>query len=284
MNCQIFHTMSPIKQTLCRRLKLQLARATAWLAWLLLLAAVPAWVGPALAAGTTTPTSPLAQAAPTPDQVLTQSVQQWVASQQGGRPEQVQLVPLDSRVRIQPCARPLAMDHPFASLETIRVRCAEPSWQLFVRLQPGSRVTPSGQPVVAGSNVASESRRPVVVANLALVRGMTVQASDVRVQTTALPAGGGHFLESVSEALHSELLRDIPPGTPLRKTDLRPLVLVKRGQLVQLTVGRSSGFMVTAHVEALQDGRMGEQVKAKNPDSGRVLTAVVKGPNTLEGL
>ena len=106
-----------------------------------------------------------------------------------------------------------------------------------------------------------------------------------------LPGAGDLLLEGaivlgedVGDALYAELLRDVPAGTPLRKTDLRPLVLVKRGQLVQLTVGKSTGFVVTAHVEALQDGRIGEQVKAKNPDSGRVLTGVVKGPNTLEGL
>lgn len=274
--------MSPIKQTLCRRLSLQFARTTAWLAWLLLLAAVPAWVGPALA--NTAKTKPAAAApAATPDQVLTQSVQQWVAKQQGGQPEQVQLMPLDNRVRVQSCARPLQMDNPFASQETVRVRCSEPAWQLYVRLQPASRQA-SAHPAAQNPGAAGEARRPVVVASLSLVRGMTVQPSDVRVQSVVLPPGGGAFLEDVSEALHSELLRDIPPGTPLRKTDLRPLVLVKRGQLVQLTVGRSAGFLVTAHVEALQDGRMGEQVKAKNPDSGRVLTAVVKGPSTLEGL
>ena len=238
---------------------------------------MPAWVGPALAI---TPKTKPATVAPvaTPDQVLTQSVQQWVARQQGGQPEQVQLMPLDSRVRVQACAQPLNMDHPFASQETIRVRCADPVWQLFVRLQPANR---AGAPSQA---TGGEARRPVVVASQSLVRGMTVQPSDVRVQNTVLPPGGGNFLEDVSEALHSELLRDIAPGTPLRKTDLRPLVLVKRGQLVQLTVGKSTGFMVTAHVEALQDGRMGEQVKAKNPESGRVLTGVVRGFNALEGL
>ena len=273
--------MSPIKQTLCRRLTLQFARTTAWLAWLLLLAAVPAWVGPSLA-NTPKAKPGVTAAAPapaaSPEQALTQSVQQWVARQRGGSPEQVQLMPMDNRLRVQPCVRPLAMDNPFASQDTIRVRCAEPVWQLYVRVQPAS-TTQAGGPAVG-----SETRRPVVVASLSLVRGMTVQPSDVRVQNAVLPPGGGNFLEDVSEALHSELLRDIAPGTPLRKTDLRPLVLVKRGQLVQLTVGKSSGFMVTAHVEALQDGRMGEQVKAKNPDSGRVLTGVVKGPNTLEGL
>ena len=269
--------MSPIKQTLCRRLTLQFARTTAWLAWLLLLAAVPAWVGPALASAPKAK-SAVSAASATPDQVLTQSVQQWVARQQGGQPEQVQLMPLDNRVRVQPCTQPLNMDHPFASQETIRVRCADPVWQLYVRLQPAHRAG------AQSSGATGEARRPVVVASLSLVRGMTVQPSDVRVQNTVLPPGGGNFLDDVSEALHSELLRDIAPGTPLRKTDLRPLVLVKRGQLVQLTVGKSTGFMVTAHVEALQDGRMGEQVKAKNPESGRVLTGVVRGPNALEGL
>lgn len=275
--------MSPIKQTLCRRLTLQFARTTAWLAWLLVLAAVPAWVGPSLAnTAKAKPAAATAAATPapsaSPEEVLTQSVQQWVARQQGAQPDQVQLMPMDSRLRVQPCARPLSMDNPFASLETVRVRCAEPVWQLYVRLQPLAKQAAS--PAAA----AAENRRPVVVASLSLVRGMTVQPSDVRVQSTVLPPGGGNFLENVNEAMHAELLRDIPPGTPLRKTDLRPLVLVKRGQLVQLTVGKSTGFMVTAHVEALQDGRMGDQVKAKNPDSGRVLTGVVKGPNTLEGL
>ena len=272
--------MSPIKQTLCRRLSFQFARTTAWLAWLLLLALVPAWVGPALAVTPKAKPPAAVSAAPagTPEQVLTQSVQQWVARQQGGQPEQVQLMPLDSRLRVQACAAPLNMDLPFSSQETVRVRCPDPVWQLYVRLQPGGKVH-AAQPAGLG-----ETRRPVVVASLSLVRGMTLQPSDVRVQNAVLPPGGGPFLEDVGEALHAELLRDIAPGTPLRKSDLRPLVLVKRGQLVQLTVGKSSGFLVTAHVEALQDGRMGEQVKAKNPDSGRVLTGVVKGPNTLEGL
>mgnify|MGYP006277790127 CR=1 FL=1 len=283
MNCQNFHTMSPMKQTLCRRLKYQFARALAWLTWLLVLAGLPAWVGPSWAAN---PKAAVGAVAPgkaseplAPEQVLMQSVRQWVAKQQGGQPEQVQLVPLDNRVRVQACAQALTMDHPFASTETIRVRCAEPVWQLYMRLQPAARAAS-----LASAAGASESRRAVVVASLPLVRGMTVQASDVRVQNTVLPPGGGNFLEDVGDALYAELLRDIPAGTPLRKTDLRPLVLVKRGQLVQLTVGKSTGFVVTAHVEALQDGRIGEQVKAKNPDSGRVLTGVVKGPNTLEGL
>jgi flagellar basal body P-ring formation protein FlgA len=36
-------------------------------------------------------------------------------------------------------------------------------------------------------------------------------------------------------------------------------------------------------VEAMQDGRFGEQIKLKNPESGRILSGVVKGPGTVTG-
>ena len=60
-------------------------------------------------------------------------------------------------------------------------------------------------------------------------------------------------------------------------------VLVKRGQTVRLSVGQSQGFQITARVEALQDGRMGDKVQLKNNESGKILTGVVKGPNAVQG-
>ena len=113
---------------------------------------------------------------------------------------------------------------------------------------------------------------------------MTVQAQDLRVQQVSVPTSGGAFLENPADAVHAEVLRDMPAGTPLRRSDLRPSVLVKRGQLVQLSIGVGQGFAVSARVEALQDGRMGEHIKLKNPESGRVLSGIVKGPNVVEGL
>ena len=83
---------------------------------------------------------------------------------------------------------------------------------------------------------------------------------------------------------NAELIRDIQPGVPLRSYDVRRAVLVKQGQSVLLTVGQGSGFSITARVEALQDGKMGEQIRLKNPDSGRLLSGVVTGPNAARGL
>ena len=270
-----------IKQSLCRPLRqhaLRMAtRMVARLGAMLLLCALPGLMAQSWAA------SP---SAATPEQQLTESVQRWVASQLGGTPEQVRVLPMDARVRVQACARPLVMDLPFAGKESVRVRCPEPVWQLYVRVEsPVKLASLAAAPASAGPTGAApvtETRRMVVVATQNLVRGMTVAPSDVREQMQVLPPGGGAYLEQVAQALHSEPVRDIAAGTPLRATDLRPLVLVKRGQLIQLNVGRSTGFMVTARVEAMQDGRMGEHIKLKNPESGRMLSGVVRGPGVVE--
>ena len=256
--------MTSFKQTVCRYLGFAALRG-ALVVLVLLTGLVPAL------------SQAKKPAEPAPEDVLKASVQEWVARPQGISPEQVQLMPLDSRLRIQACAKPLAMDHPFASTETVRVRCPEPYWQLYVRVQVQNK-----GPDSAGAGQGS--RRAVVVATQALVRGMTVQPQDVKVQEVLLPAGGGQFMEQVSQALHAEILRDVAPGTPLRSTDLRPLVLVKRGQIVQLSVGKKTGCVVSAHVEAMQDGRMGEQIKLKNAESGRILIGVVRGPGAVDGL
>jgi hypothetical protein len=60
--------------------------------------------------------------------------------------------------------------------------------------------------------------------------------------------------------------------------------LVKRGQTVLATWAPVSGLMVSARLEALDDGRMGETIRLKNRDTGRIVSAVVNGQNTAQGL
>ena len=90
-------------------------------------------------------------------------------------------------------------------------------------------------------------------------------------------------LDQVSQVMYVELVRDVRPDTPLRSQDIRPTVLVKRGQTVLMSIGDAQGFQISARVEAQQDGRYGEQIKLKNSESGRILTGLVKGPNLVQG-
>jgi flagella basal body P-ring formation protein FlgA len=92
------------------------------------------------------------------------------------------------------------------------------------------------------------------------------------------------LLQSMRDALTAEAVRDLSAGQALRVSDIRRAILVKQGQLVTMTVGDKSGFLITVRVEALQDGRMGEQVKLKNTESGRQISGIVTGPNLVKGV
>jgi len=126
--------------------------------------------------------------------------------------------------------------------------------------------------------------RKVLVAATVLTRGTVLNETHVTLAEADTSAAGAPVFEQVADVMHSEVIRDLRPGSPIRSHDVRPTVLVKRGQMVLLTVGQSQGFQITARVEAMQDGRFGEQVQLKNKESGRLLTGVVKGPNTVQGI
>jgi flagella basal body P-ring formation protein FlgA len=228
-----------------------------------------------------------------PEKLLTE-VGQWVQQTQQLDSSQFSFAPLDSRVQLQTCDRPLVMDTPFAARETVRVRClGKPNWQLYLRvvLKPGvapglpsaNGTTPAGTASAAASATSGPTRR-VVVANQTLRAGSI--ASREMLREVDVPAQGVELqaLGSIKEAENSEMVREVQPGVPLRSYDVRRAVVVKQGQSVLLTVGQGNGFSITARVEAMQDGKIGDQIRLKNPDSGRLLTGIVTGPNAARGL
>jgi flagella basal body P-ring formation protein FlgA len=50
------------------------------------------------------------------------------------------------------------------------------------------------------------------------------------------------------------------------------------------SVGNGKEFQISIRMEAMQDGRLGEQVRLKNPESGRQVSGVVTGLNSAKGL
>lgn len=233
-------------------------------------------------------------------EVLQASVQKWVAQSRKVKPDQVTLVPIDSRVKVRSCNQALNMDVPFSNPESIRVRCTQPVWQQFVRVSvagtppdiqaqakpeaPTTVTRPALAPTAVALPVPVPEKRWVLVAKVPLQRGMMLNETHVsreQVDTSNMPV---NVLEQASEVMHAEVVRDVRPGTPLRSQDIRPTVLVKRGQMVLLSVGQAQGFQISARVEAMQDGRFGEQIKLKNRDSGRELSGRVQGPNQVSGL
>lgn len=280
--------MSKVQQRLKGVLQM-LCRLKAW--WCGALAASAM----ACMAQTQPPSDPSAQ--------MLAAVKDWVVREQGAPADAVQVATVDPRVQVRPCEAGFAFDLPFNTAETVRVRCSKPVWQVFVRASVGKAVPMSDKPVVwapvsaaaapgikpaapaaAGSPVATApDMRPVLVAAGALQRGELLDTSDVKVVQMPANQLGGRVLAQTSDISHSELLRDIPAGTPIRPTDIRPILLVKKGQIVTLSINADNRFVVNAQLEALQDGKMGEQIKLKNMESGRIVSGVVQGPNAVLG-
>jgi flagella basal body P-ring formation protein FlgA len=225
----------------------------------------------------------------------------WVQQTQGLTSTEFKFAPMDSRIQTQTCDQALVMDLPFASRETVRVRCLGlPSWQLYVRLvvDPAAKVLPR-KPASEAAGVAqgpasvpsavkdpapAAAMRRVVVARQLLRAGSLVTA-DMLVEVDQ-PATGldSQVLRTIKEAENGEAVREIAAGVALRSYDLRRALLVKTGKIVQLTITQAGGFSISARVEALQDGRLGDQVRLKNLESGRLVTGVVTGPNAASGL
>ena len=218
-------------------------------------------------------------------------VKTWLSETHKVKLDQVQIAPLDPRVQVQNCPKSLIVDHPFSSKDTVRVRCADPVWQIYLQVSmpivPNSVQTTASNPgsgSPSGAVNSSTGPKTVVVPKRLIQRGTVIEADMLEEVSAQNNNMDNSLLQSMKDALAAEAVRDLSSGQALRVSDIRRAILVKQGQLVTMTVGDKSGFLITVRVEALQDGRMGEQVKLKNTESGRQISGIVTGPNLVKGV
>jgi len=174
----------------------------------------------------------------TSEQLETQ-VQAWVAKKQGYLAKQIAMIPLDHRVKLKNCDREIDYSFPFNNYETVKVVCTQPNWQIFVRVllpQPGSRSVASTNSSSMSSEDSKNIRQVWVVQHF-VSSGSSIQKSQVALLERDQAMVGGAAIDIQSEFTFVEAARDLPPGTVLRQSDLRPMTLIKRGQMVQIMIG-----------------------------------------------
>jgi flagella basal body P-ring formation protein FlgA len=220
-----------------------------------------------------------------PAETMAEQVKQWLSQTHSVNSKEVTIAPLDERLKVQACAKPLTVDHPFQSKETVRVRCAEPTWQLYLQVKlPNSGFVSANNSNGATTQNPSVVPKTVVVARRLIQRGAILQP-DMLEEVQASPGNADtQLLSSLKDAQNAELTRDIAAGQALRISDIRRAVMVKQGQSVMFSVGNGKEFQISIRMEAMQDGRLGEQVRLKNPESGRQVSGVVTGLNSAKGL
>ena len=248
---------------------------------------------------------------------LEDEARRWVVRTHGIAPQSVAFTPLDKRLAVAPCPEALAIDAPFGGTKTVRVRCASDNWQVFLqRADPGAdaerprQASARPQPPAQGSAAQTEYGKVTVRSESAASRGrLTAPAPQAETQTmmvvvAKLNLTAGQALEPGAFALESrtisgnpsnyflqsdgleffELMRNVKAGEPIRQRDLKKALLIRRNHLVQFSLSNAPGLQVSLQLQAMDDGRIGDQIRLKNPDSGRVVTGLVVGRNLVRGL
>ena len=193
----------------------------------------------------------------------------------------VTIQPMDSRIKMKTCAQEIVFDQPYGNKNSVRARCAQPVWQHFVMVQVK---TGFGAQIAAATPNNTVSKM-VWVSTQSIKRGTSLQPGMFKTTEIQVPAHDTRFVSDEKNMADSELLRDLPANTPLKMQDLKPATMVRRGQQVTVVVGgEGKGFLITVKAQAQQYGLRGEQIRLKNPESGRSFIAVVTGVNMARGL
>ena len=247
-----------------------------------------------------------------PQLQLQNEARHWLAKQVAMNVDQVQIADMDSRLKVISCSSGTVFDHPFANRQVIRARCESPAWQYFLKasfaddqaaLRAG-KVSPvfasnksigigeasaKAQALVSTGVSASQSQsmskiKTVLVANQPLRRGTVLQASFFKQVELPINSTDTMVLSQFKEIENTELLHDMGAEQAIRNYDIKPTLLVKRGQQVNFSVGEGRGFLITIKTEAQQDGSLGDQIKLKNVESGRFISGVITGLNEARAL
>lgn len=125
--------------------------------------------------------------------------------------------------------------------------------------------------------VSSAALAVTVTANSTLPRGTQLSESDLTVKTT----GSALRSDVLANYVGKELSRTVYNGTPIRRSDVKEPVLVKRNSQVSM-VYRVGRLEITASGRAIQEGALGDRITVINSDSRKKVDGVVTGRDRVE--
>lgn len=178
-----------------------------------------------------------------------------------------QAVPLDRRLRLARCDRPLdAFMRAGAQIRQrtiVGVRCSgSQPWKVYV---PVNLI----------------DARAVVVTSRALPRGHELTAADLDMQERDVSRLAGGYATEASAVVGQKLKQSLRAGSMVTTRVLASKLLVRRGQSVTL---RASNDAINIRVagKALMDGALGQRIRVENAGSGRVVEGLVRSAELVE--
>jgi len=176
---------------------------------------------------------------------------------------EISLVPLDPRVRLPRCERPLdASIPPLARNDgrvSVRVACSAPTpWHVALNAEVWSEVA-------------------VVVAEKSLRPGTLISGNDVRLEVRRVPGSAECCPSELGEVVGKTAKRAVTPETTLRYEFLDTPPAIRRGEMVTL-IASAPGMEIRAAGIALGDAQSGEPVRIRHTSSLRIVQARADTP------
>lgn len=179
---------------------------------------------------------------------------------------EITLDPLDIRLRLPVCGRPVEVFAPPGyrpmGTATVGVRCSQDrSWSIYV------------------SAHIKAFRRIAVLTN-AVARGTTIKPADVVLREQDISGlSSGYFFDE-QHIVGKLAKRSLTAGMAISPNELTAPRWVARGQAVTLFVD-SGGLQVRAQGEAMADGAENDLVKVRNVVSGKIVDGFVTAPGIV---
>lgn len=170
---------------------------------------------------------------------------------------------IDGRLHLPQCpALAVSLDGTSGAMMTAKVDCPSPDWTIYVPVRVHAWVNA----VVAADNLAPETK---LTADLLSRRRVDMYA-----------AGGA--LVTDPDRIEGKILRvGLMAGAPILASLLENPIVIHRGQRVLLTLSDGT-MMIRDSVVALEDGRVGDTITMRNPESQKVIQATVAGDGSAE--
>ncbi len=174
----------------------------------------------------------------------------------------------DSRIKLKHCdSKKISAFFPGKQQRlgnvSVGLRCSEKSkWTLYLR----AFVT---------------MKQDIVHARRFISRGTVISKNDLVIDNIEISNSNTKFFHKPHNIIGKVAKRNIAIGRKISATALKPAIIIKRGQEVNI-IAQTGGILIRTKGKALSDGAKGQIVKVKNNRSKRELQATVIAPNTVK--
>lgn len=185
---------------------------------------------------------------------------------QGQARREIDIRPLDPRLQLAECDRPLTAFTPGnmqrGGLFTIGIRCEGSSpWKIYV----------SGRVRLFQS---------VAVLARPLPKDAPIQPYDIEFREQDVSSLTKGYFTRAEELAGMTARRALTQGEVLTPTQLQAPTAVNKGQKVMIRA-QGAAFDIVMTGEALRDGSIGERIQVRNLSSGRIVEALVQAPGEV---